>query len=54
MPPSSPEHFVLRPMKIGVSQKRILSDYPQLEPEDFLAIYAYSAELAAGRKTSQK
>ena len=31
----------------GASQEQILDDYPQLEPEDFLAIYAYAAELSA-------
>jgi uncharacterized protein (DUF433 family) len=36
----------------GASQQQILADYPQLEPEDFLAVYAYAAELTAGRKTS--
>jgi uncharacterized protein (DUF433 family) len=37
----------------GASQERILTDYPQLEPDDFLAVYAYAAELAAGRKISR-
>ena len=31
----------------GASQQQILSDYPQLEPEDFLAVYAYAAEALA-------
>src|ERR1700677_618986 len=31
----------------GASPQQILADYPQLEPEDFLAVYAYAAELAA-------
>jgi uncharacterized protein (DUF433 family) len=35
----------------GASQQQILADYPQLEPDDFL-VYAYAAELAAGRKVS--
>ena len=34
----------------GASQQQILTDYPQLEPDDFLAVYAYAAELAAGQK----
>ena len=34
----------------GASQQQILTDYPQLEPDDFLAVYAYAAELAAGGK----
>ena len=37
----------------GASQQQILADYPQLEPEDFLAVYAYAAELAADRKVSK-
>jgi uncharacterized protein (DUF433 family) len=36
----------------GASQEQILADYPQLEPDDFLAVYAFAAELAAGRKVS--
>jgi uncharacterized protein (DUF433 family) len=36
----------------GASQQQILADYPQLEPDDFLAVYAYAADLAAGRKVS--
>jgi uncharacterized protein (DUF433 family) len=32
----------------GTSAEQILADYPQLEPADFLAVYAYAAELAAG------
>ena len=31
----------------GATQQEILADYPQLEAEDFLAIYAYAAELAS-------
>lgn len=30
----------------GASQSQLLEDYPQLEPDDFLAVYAYAAELA--------
>jgi uncharacterized protein (DUF433 family) len=37
----------------GASQQQILADYPQLELEDFLAVYAYAAELTAGRKISR-
>ena len=37
----------------GASQAEILGDYPQLEPDDFLAVYAYAAELAAGTKVSR-
>ena len=28
------------------SQEQILVDYPQHQPDDFLAVYAYAAELA--------
>ena len=38
----------------GASQEQIISDYPQLEREDFLAVYAYAAELAAERKASER
>jgi len=37
----------------GASQEQILIDYPQLEPDDFLAVYAYAADLAAGSKASR-
>jgi uncharacterized protein (DUF433 family) len=37
----------------GASQQQLMADYPQLEPEDFLAVYAYAAELAAGSKVSR-
>jgi uncharacterized protein (DUF433 family) len=43
---------ILEWLSKGASQEQILADYPQLEPEDFLAVYAYAAELAAGRKVS--
>ena len=43
---------VLEWLSSGASQQQILSDYPQLEPEDFLAVYAYAAELAAACKVS--
>jgi uncharacterized protein (DUF433 family) len=36
----------------GASPEQILADYPQLEPKDFLAVYAYAAELAAKYKAS--
>ena len=43
---------ILEWLSSGASQQQILEDYPQLEPDDFLAVYAYAAELAAGRKVS--
>jgi uncharacterized protein (DUF433 family) len=43
---------ILEWLSSGASQEQILADYPQLEPEDFLAVYAYAAELAARSKIS--
>lgn len=43
---------VLEWLSNGATQEEILADYPQLEREDFQAIYAYAAELAADRRTS--
>jgi uncharacterized protein (DUF433 family) len=40
---------ILEWLSSGASQQQILADYPQLEPDDFLAVYAHAAELAAGR-----
>ena len=37
----------------GASQDQILADYPQLEPDDLLAVYAYAAELASGNQVSR-
>ena len=37
----------------GRMEQQILSDYPQLESDDFRAVYAYAAELAA-HKTSEQ
>jgi uncharacterized protein (DUF433 family) len=44
---------ILELLSGGASQQQILEDYPQLEPDDFLAVYAYAAELAAGSKASR-
>jgi len=41
---------ILEWLSSGASQQQILADYPQIEPDDFLAVYAYAAELAAGSK----
>ena len=41
---------ILEWLSTGASQEQILSDYPQLEPDDFLAVYAFAAALAAGRQ----
>lgn len=43
---------ILEWLSNGASQQQILADYPQLELDDFRAVYAYAAELAAGHKTS--
>lgn len=43
---------ILEWLSSGAGQAQILADYPQLQPEDFLAVYAYAAELAAGTKVS--
>jgi uncharacterized protein (DUF433 family) len=43
---------ILEWLSSGASQQQILADYPQLEPDDFLAVYAYAADLAAGRNAS--
>lgn len=43
---------VLKWLADGASQEQILSDFPQLQKDDFLAVYAYAAALAAAeRKT---
>ena len=41
---------ILEWLSHGATQEQILADYPQLEPDDFLAVYAFAADLAAGRK----
>jgi len=43
---------ILEWLSSGASQQQILADYPQLEPDDFRAVYAYAAELAAAPKAS--
>ena len=44
---------ILEWLSNGATQQQILADYPQLEPEDFLAVYAYAAHLAASPKVSR-
>jgi uncharacterized protein (DUF433 family) len=44
---------VLEWLATGASQQQILADYPQLQPEDFLAVYAYAAELAGSRASGE-
>jgi uncharacterized protein (DUF433 family) len=38
---------VLQGLSGGASQQQIVAHYPQLEPEDFLAVQAYAAELVS-------
>lgn len=45
---------VLEWLSSGATPEQIMADYPQLEPEDFRAVYAYAAELAADRRTSAR
>ena len=45
---------ILEWLSRGASQEEIFRDYPQLESEDLLAVYAYAAELAADRQASDK
>ena len=40
-----------RVLVVGATEQQILADYPQLEPDDFLAVYAYAAKLAAAHMT---
>jgi uncharacterized protein (DUF433 family) len=44
---------ILEWLSSGAPQQQILADYPQLEADDFLAVYAYAAELAGGSKVSK-
>lgn len=43
---------ILEWLSNGASEQQILADYPQLEADDFRAIYAYAAALA-GNKVSR-
>ena len=40
--------LVLSLMSQGVTQRELLEDYPELEPEDILACIAYAHEVAVG------
>lgn len=42
---------ILEWLAAGASPHQIMADYPQLETEDFLAVYAYAADLT-GNKAS--
>ncbi len=41
---------ILEWLASGASQEQILADYPQLEADDFLAVYAYAAASASAHK----
>jgi uncharacterized protein (DUF433 family) len=43
---------ILERLAMGASEEQILEDCPQLEPDDFLAIFAYAADMAAGNGVS--
>lgn len=43
---------VLEWLAAGSKPEQIMADYPQLEVEDFQAIYAYAAELASNKRLS--
>ncbi|MCD4746968.1 MAG: DUF433 domain-containing protein [Bacteroidales bacterium] len=38
---------ILKSLAGGVSEKELLEEYPELEKEDFLAVYAYVADLVS-------
>ena len=44
---------ILEWLSSGATQQQILDDYPQLEVEDFHAVYAYAASLASASKARQ-
>jgi len=50
---ASPFRKILEWLSSGASQEQIPADYPQLEPDDFLAVYAYAPGLASGNKVSK-
>ena len=41
-----PVEFILELLSSGMSRDEILADYPDLEPEDILAVFAYAARLS--------
>ena len=42
---------VLKWLAAGMSEQEILEDYPELEREDFLAVYEYAAQM--GKRFAQ-
>ena len=45
---------ILEWLSSGATQQQILDDYPQLEIEDFHAVYADAASLASASKARQR
>lgn len=45
-----PVETVLEWLSSGMTNEQILSDYPDLEREDLLAVLAYAAKLAQSRR----
>ena len=41
---------LLKALANGISEDELLADYPELEKEDFCAIFAYAAELVEPEK----
>ncbi len=42
---------VLNWLAAGMTEREIIEDYPELEPEDFPAVYEYAAQL--GKRVAQ-
>ena len=41
---------ILKAFAAGISEDELLEEYPELEKEDFLAVFAYVAELVESEK----
>jgi len=41
-----PVEFLLELLSGGMTAEQVLADYPDLEPDDLLAVYAYAARLS--------
>lgn len=41
---------ILRALSSGVTEGDLLAEYPELEPADFRAVFAYAANLVEGEK----
>jgi len=42
-----PVEFLLELLSSGMNGSQVLADYPDLEPDDLLAVYAYAARLSS-------